>query len=278
MGRKIAKVAVARAVYAIDKPYDYLVPLELEGRLEPGMRVLVPFAAGNRGSDGLVLSLYEAPSAGESLKLIQAVLDDQPVLDARAIQLALWMRERCFCTVYDCVKAMLPAGLYFSLRDQVAVRPGVDRERAYRAAEGSSAAVQLLDLLWSWGGKGDMEQIRLAFGARDPNPAIRRLLDSGTAVLETGAQRAVADKTEKLAVLEEKAAKDFQGKLSVYRSEGFYLEMMLERIMPGYHLSALNIDHIGRDQPGILRKANDLNWSSRSSDKLTHRNTSLIVI
>ena len=121
MGRKIAKVAVARAVYAIDKPYDYLVPLELEGRLEPGMRVLVPFAAGNRGSDGLVLSLYEAPSAGESLKLIQAVLDDQPVLDEKAVQLALWMRERCFCTVYDCVKAMLPAGLYFSLRDQVAV-------------------------------------------------------------------------------------------------------------------------------------------------------------
>ena len=30
MGRKIAKVAVARAVYAIDKPYDYLVPRELE--------------------------------------------------------------------------------------------------------------------------------------------------------------------------------------------------------------------------------------------------------
>ena len=201
MGRKIAKVAVARAVYAIDKPYDYLVPLELEGRLEPGMRVLVPFAAGNRGSDGLVLSLYEAPSAGESLKLIQAVLDDQPVLDARAIQLALWMRERCFCTVYDCVKAMLPAGLYFSLRDQVAVRPGVDRERAYRAAEGSSAAVQLLDLLWSWGGKGDMEQIRLAFGARDPNPAIRRLTEAGVTALETAAQRAVGDKKEKLAVL-----------------------------------------------------------------------------
>ncbi len=201
MGRKIAKVAVARAVYAIDKPYDYLVPLELEGRLEPGMRVLVPFAAGNRGSDGLVLSLYEAPSAGESLKLIQAVLDDQPVLDARAIQLALWMRERCFCTVYDCVKAMLPAGLYFSLRDQVAVRPGVDRERAYRAAEGSPAAVQLLDLLWSWGGKGDMEQIRLAFGARDPNPAIRRLTEAGVTALETAAQRAVGDKKEKLAVL-----------------------------------------------------------------------------
>ena len=201
MSRKIAKVAVARAVYAIDKPYDYLVPRELEGRLEPGMRVLVPFAAGNRGSDGIVLSLYEAPSAGQTLKSIRAALDDGPVLDAKAIQLALWMRERYFCTVYDCVKAMLPAGLYFSLRDCVAVKQGVDRERAYNAAGDTPAAVQLLDLLWSWGGRGDMEQIRLAFGTRDPNPAIRRLLDGGVAELESGARRAVADKTEKLAVL-----------------------------------------------------------------------------
>lgn len=201
MGRKIAKIAVAKAVYAIDRPYDYLVPGELEERLRPGMRVLVPFAAGNRGSDGLVLSIYEAGSAGETLKSIQSVLDDQPVLDARAIQLALWMRERCFCTLYDCVKAMLPAGLYFSLRDQVAIRPGVDRERAYSAAEGSPSAVQLLDLLWSWGGRGEMEQIRLAFGARDPNPAIRRLTEAGVAALETAAQRAVGDKKERLAVL-----------------------------------------------------------------------------
>ena len=201
MGRKIAKVAVAKAVYAIDKPYDYLVPQEMEGWLEPGMRVLIPFAAGNRGSDGLVLSVCDAPSAGQSLKSIQAVLDETPVLDNEAIQLALWMRERYFCSVYDCVKAMLPAGLYFSLRDRVVLRPGVGREQAYGAAEGSTAAVQLLDLLWNWGGEGDMEQIRLAFGARDPNPAIRRLTEAGVAALETAAQRAVGDKKEKLAVL-----------------------------------------------------------------------------
>ena len=201
MSRKIAKVAVARAVYAIDKPYDYLIPRELEDRLRPGMRVLVPFAAGNRGSDGLVLSVREAPTAGEPLKSILLALDESPVLDGHAIQLALWMRERYFCTVYDCVKAMLPAGLYFSLRDCLSIRRGVDRERAYGAAGGSAAAVQLLDLLWGWGGRGDMEQIRLAFGAKDPNPAIRRLIDGGVAELESGAQRAVSDKTEKLAVL-----------------------------------------------------------------------------
>ena len=42
----IAQLAVAAAVYAIDKPYSYRVP---EGMaLEPGMRVTVPFGRGNR--------------------------------------------------------------------------------------------------------------------------------------------------------------------------------------------------------------------------------------
>jgi len=88
----VAKIAVAKAIYAIDKPYDYLVPQELEESLRPGMRVLVPFSAGNRGSDGIVLSIGEESSAGTALKSIQACLDESPVLDHNAIQLALWMR------------------------------------------------------------------------------------------------------------------------------------------------------------------------------------------
>ena len=41
IGRVVAKVAVSKAIYAIDKPYDYLVPPELEGQVLPGMRVAV---------------------------------------------------------------------------------------------------------------------------------------------------------------------------------------------------------------------------------------------
>ena len=48
---------------------------------------------------------------------------------------------------------------------------------------------ELLALLYSWGGKGDMEQIRLAFGTRDPAPAIRHLRKQGAAELETSTQR-----------------------------------------------------------------------------------------
>ena len=195
-----AKVAVAKAVYAIDKPYDYRVPRELEGRLRPGMRVLVPFGGGNRGSDGMVLALGEEQPRG-SLKDVIAALDPEPVLNENALKLALWMRERYFCTVYDAVKAMLPAGLYYALRDGVALKQGVDREAAYEAAGDSPAARQLAELLLAWGGQGDMEQIRTAFGAKDPEGAIRTLVDRGAAERYTSAQRGVGDKKEKLAVL-----------------------------------------------------------------------------
>jgi primosomal protein N' (replication factor Y) len=200
MGEKIAKVAVARAIYAIDKPYDYRVPPTLEG-LQPGMRVQVPFGQGNRGTEGIVLSMEEGPPPEHPLKNIQVKLDDFPVLDHKGIQLALWMRERYFCTLYDCVKAMLPAGLYFSMRDSLVLREDLDREAAYDAVAGHAGAQNLLEMLYLWGGRGDMEQIRVAFQTRDPNPAIRFLQEKNLARLETSSQRGIGDKTEKLAVL-----------------------------------------------------------------------------
>lgn len=201
MGRKVAKIAVSKAVFAIDKPYDYLIPAELENTLQTGMRVLVPFGSGNRGTDGIVLSIREEPTAGTALKSVQAQLDERPVLDENGLKLALWMRERYFCTLYDCVKAMLPAGLYFSLRDCVSIQDGVDRERAYEAAEGLSHGTAMLDLLYAWGGSGDMEQIRVAFGTRNPNPTIHSLVERGILAMETSTHRGIGDKTEKIAVL-----------------------------------------------------------------------------
>ena len=201
MGRMIAKIAVSRAIYAIDRPYDYRVPPELEDRLQPGMRVLVPFGSGNRGTDGMVLSLTREEDHKPGRKDIQALLDDTPVLSPLGIRLALWMRERYFCTVYDCVKAMLPAGLYFSLRDCVCVAEGLDRETALNRAEEIPGGGELMNLLLHWGGKGDMEQLRLAFGTRDVNVVLRALKKQGLVTVETSTQRGIGDKTERLAVL-----------------------------------------------------------------------------
>ena len=112
MRAAVARIAVSAATYWLDKPYDYLIPQELADQAVPGVRVHVPFSHGNRRCEGVILAVTDH-SEYEKLKSISAVLDEQPLLTAEQIKLALFMRERFFCTVYDAVRAMLPAGLWF---------------------------------------------------------------------------------------------------------------------------------------------------------------------
>ena len=55
----VARVAVAAAVYSIDRPYDYSVPAAWAASLTEGQRVIVPFGAANRKTEGIVLEVAE---------------------------------------------------------------------------------------------------------------------------------------------------------------------------------------------------------------------------
>jgi len=112
MGQIVAKIAVSAAIYSIDKPYDYLIPEELEKNAVPGMRALVPFGGGNRKSEGVILSLA-SESDQEELKSVISLLDEEPVLSGENIKLAIWMSDRFFCTVFEALRVMLPAGMWF---------------------------------------------------------------------------------------------------------------------------------------------------------------------
>ena len=71
--------------------------------------VKVPFGNGNRLRDGIVVNLYLAINT--SLKSIKSTVGDKPILSAEAVSLALWLKERCFCTTYECLRLMLPRGI-----------------------------------------------------------------------------------------------------------------------------------------------------------------------
>ena len=110
----IAKIAVSAATYAIDKPYDYLLGEELGAGV--GCRVLVPFGRGNRTCEGMVLSVRRGVPE-KPLKAVRQALDTEPVLTEKQIKLALWMRQRYFCTVYDAIHTILPAGVWYQYRE-----------------------------------------------------------------------------------------------------------------------------------------------------------------
>ena len=193
----MVKVAVSAAPYSIDKPYSYLVPESLAAAAVPGFRVMVPFGRGNKESEGLILARVQEPKLPGS-KAIRQILDPEPVLDKAGIDLALWMRGRYFCTVFEAVKTILPAGLWYGLREiwSLAMEP----ETARSTAVGIPGAWQVLDLLEKQGGKADIRVLRDALGDGVEKP-LKAMKKAEILTCETDAKRKIADKSHRMVEL-----------------------------------------------------------------------------
>ncbi len=106
-----AKIAVENTVFSFDKEFSYVIPKTLSEACKPGVRVLVPFGRGNRKRQGIVTSISKQSSDG--LKSIIRVIDNEPVLPEDMLKIAFFLKEHYFCTLYEAVKTMLPAGINY---------------------------------------------------------------------------------------------------------------------------------------------------------------------
>ena len=191
----IAQIAVSAATYAIDKPYSYLASPEME--LQPGSRVLVPFGRGNRQSEGVVLAVE--PGSREGLKSVLEVLDEQPLIDDRMLRLAAFMRERYFCTFFEAIRAMLPAGAWFRSREKFSLTEDRSwKERTIRQPD----ARTILEHLDNLGGEAKGEELRTLIPDEERrNAAVKYLLKKKWLHSHTDFLRTVADKTEQIVTL-----------------------------------------------------------------------------
>ncbi|MBQ3192293.1 MAG: primosomal protein N' [Oscillospiraceae bacterium] len=191
----IAKIAVSAANFAIDKPYSYRVP---EGMmLQPGQRVQLPFGRGNKRCEGVVLALETGAESG--LKPIECCLDEEPVLNEKQLRLAAFLRERYFCTFYDAIRAMLPAGLWFQSRETFSLTEDRSwKEKTLR----KESAVQVLQLLEDLGGEAPETALRNLIPEEEKlHEAVSYLARKKWITAHTDFLRKVGDRTEKIATL-----------------------------------------------------------------------------
>ena len=114
----IARVVVNRP---LDTPFDYLVSDALRERLKPGMRVRVPFGHGQQRLIGYCVEAGpfsdligpERFKNGQppKLKPIEAVLDREPLLSPRMLELTRWIAERYLCGWGQVLDSVVPAGV-----------------------------------------------------------------------------------------------------------------------------------------------------------------------
>jgi primosomal protein N' (replication factor Y) len=191
----IAKIAVAAANFAIDKPYSYAFLPDMP--LQPGIRVMVPFGRGNKPTEGVVLQVESGDAAG--LKTVSAALDDAPLLSETMLRLAAFMHERYFCTFYDAIRAMLPVGYWF----QTSERYSLTEDRSWESASiRQEQALLLLNALRDLGGQADESALReLIPDEAEFQKAVTYLTRKKWICCETSYHKKTGDKTEKVATL-----------------------------------------------------------------------------
>ena len=191
----IAKIAVAAANFAIDKPYSYLVPNNMT--VLPGQRVMLPFGRANKRTEGIVLTVEDG--SGEKLKAIERCLDEEAVLTESQLRLAAFLRERYFCTFFDAVRVMLPAGLWFRAK----LRVSLTEDRSWKEKTiRKEHALAVLELLESLGGQAEEGALRNLIPEEDVlNGVLAYLTRKKWISAQTDYLRKTGDKSEKIASL-----------------------------------------------------------------------------
>ena len=191
----IARIAVSAANYAIDKPYSYLIPQGMT--LRPGQRVQLPFGRGNRRCEGIVLTVEEAEEEG--LKAVECCLDPEPILTEHQLRLAAFLRERYFCTYYDAVRGMLPAGLWFSAKESFSLTENRQWKEKPPTREN---AQKILSFLEEMGGQAQGDALRSLIPEEDAlSEAVSYLVRKKWLTAKSDFIRRTKDKTEKIATL-----------------------------------------------------------------------------
>ena len=199
MCAKVAAVAVEGTTYFYDKLYSYLLPENFAA--QAGCRVIVPFGRGNRSRQGIVINVSNTDDVSK-MKPIMGLVDIKSMISEELIKLALYLREHTFCTYFDALRMMLPAGI--SLR----------MVRTYRAADSDLLPQdgdkrRLVQHLRECGSALEKAKLDEIFGM-DMGDLLEKLVKDGLITRSDEAVRRMGDATVKMMCLTENT----EGKVS----------------------------------------------------------------
>ena len=200
----IAGVAVEGTAYHFDKIFDYAVSAENAELIKPGCRISVPFAKSNATRLGMVMYLKQGNTSG--LKRISSVLDREPVLSQEMLNLADYMHRHYYCTYFEAIKTMLPAGLGYNI---TTVYSAITNKDASCLQE---EKMHIYEHLINLGIPQKREQIMNTFGLEDFK-VLEQLVKEGFLSKADDASRRLGDKSVKMLRLSAGAV-DFCGKLT----------------------------------------------------------------
>ena len=94
----------------LDGTFTYAVPAEMEGQVQRGMRVLVPFGK-SKSYVGIVATVHNQKPEGYEVKPLTLLIDERPILLESQLRQWQWISDYYMSPIGDVMKAALPAAL-----------------------------------------------------------------------------------------------------------------------------------------------------------------------
>lgn len=144
----------------VDRVFDYRVPAQWEEEVCVGLRVMVPFGQRNTKREGYVIALTETTEvpAGKIKEIVEILDEGRPILTPSILELAKWMKKEYFCTLNQCLQAVMPAG--------IRTKSVWYAELTGQTAELSEKEQQMIDVLEEQGGAVPLRELEQIFGNR----------------------------------------------------------------------------------------------------------------
>jgi primosomal protein N' (replication factor Y) (superfamily II helicase) len=107
--------------------FTYRVPAELNGRMQTGIRVVVPFGP-RKVYSGLVRKIHHTPPQKFQAKYILSVLDEVPLVFEKQFEFWEWIADYYMATPGEVMNTALPPALKLASETRITLNPDFDQD------------------------------------------------------------------------------------------------------------------------------------------------------
>lgn len=126
-----ADVVIDISHEALDKIFQYRVPLSLWETVKPGVRVCVPFGKGNRETEGYVVAIgREADYDPDKMKEILRVVEGSLSVESQLIQVADFLKKQYGSSMIAALRTVMPVKNQVKHREEITIFLSLGKEEA----------------------------------------------------------------------------------------------------------------------------------------------------
>lgn len=184
--------------------YTYRVPFDWNGSVAVGMRVVVQFGRGKLYS-ALVRNIHEVPPKQYAAKYIEAVLDEEPIVNSKQFQLWDWISQYYMCSIGEVMVAALPGGLRLASETKVVLntdyKTQIEKQELSEKEHAIIEALEVRNVL-------SLNDISEIIEQKTVYPVIKILIEKGIVLIQEELKEKFKPKIESFVRITDEADKE----------------------------------------------------------------------